>query len=86
VRGLAFRDGDQVRLLSRNRLSLNGTYPEVVDALAEQDSSQFVMDGEIVAFEGRRTSFARLQGRLGITDPGAARASGIAVYYYVFGV
>jgi DNA ligase D-like protein (predicted ligase) len=84
VRGLAFRDGDHVRLLSRNRLSLNGTYPEVVDALAKQDSSQFVMDGEIVAFEGRRTSFARLQGRLGITDPGAARASGIAVYYYLF--
>jgi bifunctional non-homologous end joining protein LigD len=84
VRGLAFRDGDQVRLMSRNRLSLNGTYPEVVDALAKQDSSQFVMDGEIVAFEGRRTSFARLQGRLGITDPEEARASGIAVFYYVF--
>ncbi len=81
VRGLAFRDGDQVRLLSRNRLSLNGTYPEIVDALAKQDTSRFVVDGEIVAFEGRRTSFARLQGRLGITDPDEARASGIPVVY-----
>ena len=84
VRGLAFRDGDQVRLLSRNRLSLNGTYPEIVDALAKQDTSRFVVDGEIVAFEGRRTSFARLQGRLGITDPDEARGSGIPVVYYLF--
>ena len=84
VRGLAFRDGDQVRLLSRNHLSLNGTYPEIVDALAKQDAARFVVDGEIVAFEGRRTSFGRLQGRLGITDPDDARVSGVPVFYYVF--
>jgi bifunctional non-homologous end joining protein LigD len=84
VRGLAFRDGDQVRLMSRNRLSLNNTYPEIVDALAKQDTHRFVVDGEIVAFEGRRTSFARLQGRLGITNPDEARASRIAVFYYAF--
>jgi bifunctional non-homologous end joining protein LigD len=84
VRGLAFRDGDQVRLLSRNRLSLNATYPEIVDALAKQDATRFIVDGEIVAFEGRRTSFARLQGRSGITNAEQARATGIAVFYYVF--
>ena len=65
VRCLAFRDGRRVRLLSRNRQSLNGTYPEVVDALATLECTRFVVDGEIVAFQGRRTSFARLQGRLG---------------------
>ncbi|MCV7103843.1 non-homologous end-joining DNA ligase [Mycobacterium palustre] len=84
MRCLAFRDGDRVRLLSRNRLSLNGTYPEIVDALAAQHATRFVLDGEVVAFEGRRTSFARLQGRLGITDPDVARASPIRVFYYVF--
>jgi bifunctional non-homologous end joining protein LigD len=84
MRCLAFRDGDRVRLLSRNRQSLNGTYPELVDALASQRTSRFVVDGEVVAFEGRRTSFARLQGRLGITDPEVARASRIRVYYYLF--
>jgi bifunctional non-homologous end joining protein LigD len=84
VRCLAFRDGRQVRLLSRNRHALNGTYPEVAEALATQQCGRFVVDGEIVAFEGRRTSFARLQGRLGITDPQEAIASGIAVFYYVF--
>lgn len=84
MRCLAFRDGDRVQLLSRNRQPLDGTYPELVDALADQRSSRFVLDGEVVAFEGRRTSFARLQGRLGITDPEVARASRVRVYYYIF--
>lgn len=30
-RCLAFRDGDRIQLLSRNRQHLNGTYPELVD-------------------------------------------------------
>ncbi len=84
MRCLGFRDGDRVRLLSRNRQSLNGTYPELVDALAAQRITRFVVDGEVVAFDGRRTSFARLQGRLGITDPEVARASRIRIYYYLF--
>lgn len=84
MRCLAFRDGDRIRLLSRNRLQLNGTYPELVDALSAQRTARFVVDGEVVAFRGRRTSFARLQGRLGITDPEVARASSVRVFYYVF--
>jgi bifunctional non-homologous end joining protein LigD len=84
MRCLAFRDGDRIRLLSRNRLPLNGTYPELVDALSAQETSRFVVDGEVVAFEGRRTSFARLQGRLGITDPEVARETRIRIFYYVF--
>ncbi|WP_163760847.1 non-homologous end-joining DNA ligase [Mycobacterium botniense] len=83
-RCLAFRDGDRVRLRSRNRHLLNGTYPELVDALGTQGPSRFVVDGEIVAFRGRHTSFARLQARMGITDPQRARATGIAVFYYLF--
>ena len=79
VRGLAFRDGARVRLLSRNGQKLNGTYPELVEALVKQDRCRFVVDGEIVAFEGRRTRFSRLQGRPGITDPEEARASRIPV-------
>ena len=44
------------------------------------------VDGEIVAFEGRRTSFARLQGRLGITTRTPRWRSGIPVFYYVYDV
>jgi bifunctional non-homologous end joining protein LigD len=83
-RVLAFRDRDRVRLLSRNRAALNGSYPELVAALAGQACPDFVVDGEVVAFEGPRTSFARLQQRMQIADPERARASGVAVHYYLF--
>jgi ATP-dependent DNA ligase len=36
-RVLAFRCGDRVRLLSRNRARLDGSYPELVEAIAGQD-------------------------------------------------
>jgi bifunctional non-homologous end joining protein LigD len=84
VRCLVFRQGRQVRLVSRNRKAMNDTYPELVEALSAQACSDFVADGEIVAFEGNRTSFSRLQGRLGLQDPEEARRSGIAVYLYLF--
>jgi DNA ligase D-like protein (predicted ligase) len=83
-RCLAFREGEGVRLLSRARQHLDGTYPEVVDALKRERVGDFVVDGEIVAFERGRTSFARLQQRIGITDPERARQSPVAVFYYVF--
>jgi bifunctional non-homologous end joining protein LigD len=85
-RCLAFRDGPAVRLLSRTRRSLGNTYPELVDALSVQDAGDFVVDGEIVAFDHGRTSFSRLQQRIGITDPGEARRSPVAVYFYLFDV
>ena len=85
VRCLAFRtDSGTVRLRSRNDLPLDPTYPEIADSVARCSSSSLVLDGEVVAFRGRHTSFERLQGRSGITDPDAARGSGIPVFYYVF--
>jgi DNA ligase D-like protein (predicted ligase) len=83
-RCLAFKQDSTVRLLSRNQQLLNNTYPEVVEALERGGTHDVVIDGEIVAFEGNRTSFEKLQGRIGIKDPEAARRSGIPVFYYVF--
>src|ERR1700704_3183938 len=57
---LGFRFGDRLRLLSRNGKLLNETYPEVVDALSRQHCDDFVVDGEVVAFEGAFTSFSPL--------------------------
>jgi bifunctional non-homologous end joining protein LigD len=85
-RCLGYRRGGDVRLMSRNRKRLDGTYPEVAEALARETESDIVVDGEIVAFEGGRTSFGRLQRRMQVRDREAARASGIAVFYYVFDV
>jgi bifunctional non-homologous end joining protein LigD len=84
IRVLGYRTGSRIRLLSRNRLEQTGAYPEVAEALAAQDNSDFVVDGEVVAFEGRQTSFARLQGRMGIHDPNRARGSRIAIKLYLF--
>lgn len=86
VRCLAFRDGDRVRLLSRNRKSQNATYPELVEAIAAQKARDFVVDGEIVAFQGSVTSFSRLQQRMKIAEAGKARRSGVAVTYYLFDI
>jgi bifunctional non-homologous end joining protein LigD len=85
-RCLAFRQGPQVRLLSRNRKRLNDHYPELAEALAAQQADDFVVDGEVVAFAGGRSSFARLQRRMQLRDPDAARRSGVAVYLYLFDV
>jgi len=85
-RCLAYRNGEHTRLMSRNRKPLGGSYPEIADAIAQQLRHEFIVDGEIVAFEGEMTSFARLQNRMKLTDPEAARRSDVPVFYYVFDI
>jgi bifunctional non-homologous end joining protein LigD len=85
-RCLAFRKGPQVRLLSRIRKRLDDHYPELAEALAAQEADDFVVDGEVVAFEGGRSSFARLQRRMQLGDPDAARRTGVPVCLYLFDV
>ena len=76
VRCLAHRDGSGVRLLSRTDRSMNADYPELVEALAADPCSDFVVDGEVVALDSRGvTSFARLQRR------GKER---VAIFLYLF--
>lgn len=84
IRLLVFRDGDHVELYTRNGKYRNGHFPELVELFAAQPCERFVLDGEVVAFDGETTSFSRLQQRSGISDPEAARASGIKIYFYVF--
>jgi bifunctional non-homologous end joining protein LigD len=76
VRCLAHRDdGAAVRLLSRTDRDTTAQFPEVAAALDAQRTRDFVVDGELVAFEGGVTSFSRLQRR------GRERVS---VFLYVF--
>ena len=86
VRAVAVRDGSDTALWSRNEKRMDGTYPEIVEALAARAPADTVLDGEVVAFDGAQTSFARLQGRIGLHDPDAARATGIPVFLYLFDV
>ena len=85
-RCLAFRAGQQLRLMTRNQQQVTSTYPEIADALRAQEASDFIVDGEVVAFDGDQTSFSRLQRRLGVRDPGPALRAEVPVYLYVFDV
>ncbi|MFC7343966.1 non-homologous end-joining DNA ligase [Saccharopolyspora griseoalba] len=84
-RCLIFKRGGEVRILSRNRKDLGDTYPELVRAVAEQPGEDLVLDGEIVAFRGGVSSFARLQQRMQ-AGPGAASGPRVPVRCYVFDV
>lgn len=77
IRCIAIRDGGRVRLLSRNDLSLNDRFPTVAEALERQRCTRFAIDGEVVAFSGGRTSFAKL------ADARAGRAK---VFLYAFDI
>jgi bifunctional non-homologous end joining protein LigD len=78
IRCLAHREGGgPVRLLSRTDKDMTGQFPEPARALDAQACEDFVVDGEVVAFQGGITSFSRLQRR------GRERVS---VFLYVFDV
>lgn len=76
VRCLAFKGGDGLQLYSRNRNVINDRHPEIAEALQEQPAERFILDGEIVAIEGGRSSFSLLQ----------SRHAGTRTYYYVFDI
>jgi bifunctional non-homologous end joining protein LigD len=69
-RVLAEKDGDTVRLRSRNGNDLTPTFPEVMRSLHSLPFSHLVVDGEIVALDdGGKPSFNRLQQRARLRRP-----------------
>jgi len=78
------KNGGDVRLESRTAKDLTGTYPEVRAAVAGQRDRQLLLDGEVVAFKGKQTSFSRLQQRLGVTNPSEERVAEYPVVFCVF--
>lgn len=83
-RCLIFKRGRHVELMSRNRKQLSPTYPEIAQAVAEQVEHDGVLDGEIVAFDGPRTSFARLQQRMQLEQPDTTESMRVPIYCYLF--
>src|SRR5437773_7495173 len=53
IRLLAFKNGSEVRLLSRNRLSQNAAYPAVVEAIAKLPVHGVILDGEATGVWGK---------------------------------
>src|SRR6056297_568782 len=66
-RCLVFKKGKEVNLMSRNKKKLNKIYPELLEAL-ENQKYDFIVDGEIVAFENDKTSFSQLQQRMQVKN------------------
>ena len=85
-RCLAFRSGDSIRMMTRNQKEVSNNYPEIAGALREQGTRDFIIDGEIVAFQGSETSFELLQSRIHVTNPGPQLLRKVPVFYYIFDV
>jgi DNA ligase D-like protein (predicted ligase) len=63
-RALLLKDGDKVRILSRNNNDLTAAYPAVRTAASRLRADSAIVDGEIVALDGDgRPSFQALQHR-----------------------
>src|SRR5581483_2018479 len=69
-RCLAFREGDDVDLRSRNNRPLARYFPELVEALRTLPDDRFAIDGEIVVASAVAFDFTALLGRL---HPAASR-------------
>jgi bifunctional non-homologous end joining protein LigD len=74
-RALAFKDGKDVCLVSRNNKEFN--YPQLLDALKSLPAKHVVSDGEIAALDEKgRSSFQLLQV--------FKRSGGVPLVFYVF--
>lgn len=83
---LIFKKGNKISLKSRNKKKLNETYPEIEEAVKDQKSKNFIIDGEVVAFDGKFTSFSKLQTRMHLKDPMQVKESKTRVYFYAFDI
>jgi bifunctional non-homologous end joining protein LigD len=83
-RSLLWRRRSTVRLITRNEKDRTSHYPDLVEAVGRGDTAPLIADGEIVAFRGDVTSFARLQGRMQNARPSAAQVAAVPVLFYLF--
>lgn len=80
-RCIVYKQEDAVRLMA-GRKDITHFFPEIVAALGRQKGS-FIVDGEIVAFDGKLPSFTRLRARMNITSANRAIRN-TPVYLYLF--
>ncbi|MEA2447371.1 MAG: bifunctional non-ous end joining protein LigD, partial [Actinomycetota bacterium] len=69
VRTLATCGIEETLLLSRNAKDMTATYPEMARLHERIVAIDAVVDGEIVAMEGGRPSFEKLQSRINLQNP-----------------
>ena len=81
-RSLLFHRGSSIRLMTRNQKDRTSHYPDLRSALA--GGPDLIADGEIVAFDGERTSFSRLQDRMQNPRPTAQQVLAVPVQFHLF--
>lgn len=89
VRVLSTRAKDRVQLTYRSGRSATESFPEIARALATLFLDQFVLDGELVAFDERgKPSFQRLAKRFSVWRPFEVRAAmaEVSVVLFVFDI
>ena len=74
-RCLAFRDGEEVELMSKSGQALARYFPEVVAALLALEANRFVLDGELIVSLQRSLDFDALLQRI---HPAASRIKKLA--------
>ncbi|MDT7827574.1 non-homologous end-joining DNA ligase [Pricia sp. S334] len=84
MRCLVYMVNGSPHLYSRNGKKANARFPELTEAMNSLSTRDFVIDGEIVAFEGKVTSFKKLQKRMQVADSEKARSIGVKTYLYIF--
>jgi bifunctional non-homologous end joining protein LigD len=60
IRVLAYKEGKQVQLLSRNDIDRTRHFPEIVAAIAKLRPSTLLLDGEVVIFDRKKVSHFQL--------------------------
>ena len=77
---------DGIKAVSTRGLDVVPRFPEMEGLADHLRGHQVVLDGEVVAFDGHRTDFGRLQHRMHVADRREAmrRAADVPVVYVVF--
>ena len=82
---ILIRDG-KVSLYSRNENLLNPRFPELATRVSKITRHNLVADGEIVAFDGKNTSFRKLQQRRKADGTKTLSKTGTRVFLYIFDI
>ena len=85
-RCLINKKGKTIKIFTRNKKEISKTYPEVVKAINKQKTKNFIIDGEMVAFDGNVTIFSKLQNRMHLKDKKEIKENSTKVYYYLFDI
>ncbi|HTC70145.1 MAG TPA: DNA ligase, partial [Acidothermaceae bacterium] len=88
VRAVAYWDGQQLRLMSRNDNDITSGYPELMSLATRLRSLPAIIDGEIVAYDKPgRPSFEALQARMHVRGAKVSQlAAEVPVTYLPFDV